>query len=447
MDETPNLNLPYIMAAQAQKHVTHNEAIRSLDVLVQLKVEDRDLATPPASPADGSAYIVGASPTDDWVGHAGEIAAYQDGAWLFYAPNEGWVAWIADEDAAVVWNGAGWVSFGGGGGGSVNPTPLVGVNATADATDRLKVSSPNVLFDHEGSDHRLKINKNITSDNASVLFQTGYSGRAEFGTTGVDDFHMKVSSDGSTWRDGVVIDKDDGRVRFPNGITDQFGSLDAMVPVPVSGATGVGSIWRMDVSRSPHPRTAAISSVSGDLITLTTNTANQFYNDAFMNGVSMVRIWNTSKSPDESAWVEASPAANQLRVHDSSMISGWAAGETIQIGDTAATGGFADHIPIDISPMLQSVFGSVFRHKGLLCKLGVQSAGGQATIFIAPDMGSGTGIPTRSYTTGTLGNTQTFIPGKTLSPISNSNLVFFRETLSGASSIGITLVSTNIVYV
>ena len=56
MDETPNLRLPYIMAAQSQKHVTHNEAIRALDAVVQLSVLDRDLSTPPGSPADGARY-------------------------------------------------------------------------------------------------------------------------------------------------------------------------------------------------------------------------------------------------------------------------------------------------------------------------------------------------------------------------------------------------------
>ena len=86
MDETPNLRLPYIMAAQSQKHVTHNEAIRALDAVVQLSVLDRDLSTPPGSPADGARYIVAGSPTGAWSGHAGNIAAYQDGAWTFYPP-------------------------------------------------------------------------------------------------------------------------------------------------------------------------------------------------------------------------------------------------------------------------------------------------------------------------------------------------------------------------
>jgi len=52
-DATTHLLLPYILAAQAQKHVTHNEALRLLDGLVHLSVLDRDLTAPPGSPADG----------------------------------------------------------------------------------------------------------------------------------------------------------------------------------------------------------------------------------------------------------------------------------------------------------------------------------------------------------------------------------------------------------
>ena len=45
------------------------------------------------------------------------------------------------------------------GGGGVNPTPLVGVNATADTTNRLAVSSPASLFNHEGAGRQLKVNR------------------------------------------------------------------------------------------------------------------------------------------------------------------------------------------------------------------------------------------------------------------------------------------------
>ena len=45
-DVSAILSLPYILPAQAQKHVTHNEALRMLDLLVQLVVTSRQVTTP-----------------------------------------------------------------------------------------------------------------------------------------------------------------------------------------------------------------------------------------------------------------------------------------------------------------------------------------------------------------------------------------------------------------
>src|SRR5262245_18934383 len=212
MDTSPNLTLPYIVAAQAQKHVTHNEAIRALDALVQLMVLDKDLASPPGSPADGNRYIVAAGPTGAWAGQAGKVAAWQDGAWAFLAPREGWFAWVADEDKVYVYGGAVWAEL------VANPgsgAPTWGVNATADTTNRLAVRSTASLFDNVGGRHQQKINKNAAGDTASTLYQTNYSGRAEFGLAGDDNFHVKVSADGSTWKEALVIDRATGAVRLP----------------------------------------------------------------------------------------------------------------------------------------------------------------------------------------------------------------------------------------
>lgn len=212
MDQTTNLKLPYIMPSQAQKHVTHNEAIRALDALVQLCVLDRDLSTPPASPLDGSRYLVAAAGAGAWTGKDGKIAAWQDGAWAFFAPQAGWLAWVADEQRLIGFDGAAWADAAV---HSVNPAPLVGVNATADATNRLSLKSPASLFDHDGGDHRLKINKALVANTASIVFQTGYSGRAEFGLAGDDDWRVKVSPDGSAWVEALKVDAATGRVRLP----------------------------------------------------------------------------------------------------------------------------------------------------------------------------------------------------------------------------------------
>ena len=108
-DTTAHLALPFIMAAQAQKHVTHNEALRLLDGIVQLAVLDRDLTTPPASPAEGARYIPTTSATGAWAGWEDAVAYWIDGAWMRILPAPGWLAWIEAEAQLVVWTGSIWL--------------------------------------------------------------------------------------------------------------------------------------------------------------------------------------------------------------------------------------------------------------------------------------------------------------------------------------------------
>lgn len=108
-ETTAHLALPFLMAAQAQKHVTHNEALRMLDAMVQLSIVTRALAAPPASPAEGARYIVAPSATGVWSGWDGNVACWLDGAWMRFPPRPGWLAWVEDEAEVLVWNGTAWV--------------------------------------------------------------------------------------------------------------------------------------------------------------------------------------------------------------------------------------------------------------------------------------------------------------------------------------------------
>ena len=107
-DITTHLLLPYILASQAQKHVTHNEALRLLDAMVQLSVLDRTRTAPPASPADGDRHIVASGATGLWAGWDLNVAFWVDGVWMRLVPRPGWLAWIANEAAFAVWNGTTW---------------------------------------------------------------------------------------------------------------------------------------------------------------------------------------------------------------------------------------------------------------------------------------------------------------------------------------------------
>ena len=111
-DTSTHLSLPYIQPSQAQKHVTHNEAVQLLDALVQLAVIDRSLTAPPALPLDGDRYIVAVGATGDWAGRDLNIVYRIGGAWLRLLPRTGWMVWVANEARHLVWDGNSWEAAG-----------------------------------------------------------------------------------------------------------------------------------------------------------------------------------------------------------------------------------------------------------------------------------------------------------------------------------------------
>ncbi|HEY6861666.1 MAG TPA: hypothetical protein VI358_18015 [Pseudolabrys sp.] len=120
----------------------------------------------------------------------------------------------------------------------------VGVNATADATNKLSVNSSAVLFNHNGATIQVKLNKNSATDTASFLFQDAFSGRAEIGLVGSDDFVFKVSPDGSSFTTGISIDKTTGKPTLNAPIlgTPTSGTLTNCTGLPIStGVSGLGT--------------------------------------------------------------------------------------------------------------------------------------------------------------------------------------------------------------
>lgn len=213
-DTTPRTGAPLLAAAQAQKHVTHNEALYQFDAFLCARFLDCDLTAPPSSPSDGDTYLVHATATGDWMGQSNKIAYCADGAWRFYAPFGGLVAYVADESKLIVYTGSAWVDY-----ASLmvlQNVPLIGVNTTATAPNLLTVESNAVLFTDvpTGSggtgDVRATLSKQAAGNTASFLFQDNFSGRAEIGLAGDDNFHFKVSPDGSTWHDAIIVTASSG---------------------------------------------------------------------------------------------------------------------------------------------------------------------------------------------------------------------------------------------
>jgi len=242
MDLTsPNLKLPYLAPAQAQKHVTHNEALRQLDAIVQLSVL-MEANEPPVESQNGDCFIVSANPQGSFAGKAHHIAAFQDGAWSFLNPNAGWQSYVQDAAEFRIFDGTSWQALMAG--DNLEAVLKFGINTTADEANRLAVKSPATLLDNEGGSHQLKVNKSEAGDTASLLFQSGYTGHAELGLTGDQNLHIKTSPDGNVFSDALIVDTQTGAIKTPYGLNSGI-----MTP-PTSNCGGPDSFYGMPSASS-----------------------------------------------------------------------------------------------------------------------------------------------------------------------------------------------------
>ena len=221
MPNTPILALPFLMPSQAQKHVTHNEALVQLDALVQLTVLSRTETAPPAGTADGARYLVAAGATGDWQGQDHAVAVQVDGSWQFHAPIRGWIAYLEAEGFPVVFDGAVWTALI----PELQNLPGLGVGASYDAINRLSLSGAASLFSHAGAGHQLKINKAGPTETATLLYQSNWSGRVEAGLAGNDDYSIKVSPDGSSFAEALRISGTTGQTQV-TALNSGFADID-----------------------------------------------------------------------------------------------------------------------------------------------------------------------------------------------------------------------------
>lgn len=216
--KTPRLSLPYIQAAQAQKHLTHNDAIRALDLLVQLSFEDDTLTAPPPAPDDGACYIAASGATGAWSGQDGNIAVYLDGVWQFSEPHAGWRGIVLSRNAFVIHDGTDWTAL------SVTTLQnagLLGLGMSADhATPfaaKINAALWTALYSGDGGtgDMMHTLNKEAASHDAGWVLQDDFQTRALMGLFGSNQLRLSVSPDGATFHDGIVIDPDTGIAHQP----------------------------------------------------------------------------------------------------------------------------------------------------------------------------------------------------------------------------------------
>ncbi len=269
MSNTPNLALPYIDAAQSQKHVTHNAALADLDVCVQLSVKARGTLSPPPSPAAGDRYLLGAGATGAFAGRDGAVAAFIDGAWSFATPRVGWRCYVEAESKLLFFGNGVWSDIATAI-HALQSLAQLGIGAIADSNTPLSAKLNAALFTAlapgEGGtgDLRFTLNKSASPNTVSQLYQDNYSGRAETGLCGDDHFHIKVSADGSLWRESINIDPATGVVSFPSGVANAMNRLWNGAGAPAT-TVGIAGDFYIDTAgvKIYGPKSATAWPVSG----------------------------------------------------------------------------------------------------------------------------------------------------------------------------------------
>ncbi|WOF73374.1 DUF2793 domain-containing protein [Parvibaculaceae bacterium PLY_AMNH_Bact1] len=218
MSDTTHLALSFVQAAQAQKHVTVNEALSRLDALVHLSVESATETAPPGSPAEGARWIVADGASDGWGGEDGKVAAYIDGAWMFLTPKAGWQAWVAATRTMLIYDGGAWV------GGPAGTVAALTGNGAATCIETLETNHTIVA----GTTNDTAL---IIPDRAIVL---GVTGRVLTDITGPASWTLGVGVDPARY--GNTIGLLAGST--VNGVSGTPTAYYGATPVSVTGTGG-----------------------------------------------------------------------------------------------------------------------------------------------------------------------------------------------------------------
>jgi hypothetical protein len=107
---TPRLALPMLAVGQAQKEITHNEALVLIDALIAARAVEANAVTPPASPQAGQCWALGAAPTGVWQGKGGQLAIATAGGWRFCDVEDDFAVRIGNGGARWTRAGSGWIA-------------------------------------------------------------------------------------------------------------------------------------------------------------------------------------------------------------------------------------------------------------------------------------------------------------------------------------------------
>jgi hypothetical protein len=209
MSKTKRLGLPYILQAQAQKEVTHNQALNMLDVYVNTVAEDI-VDELPTTCTEGDIYIE----------KKGNLAQFSGGNWIIYQPTPWMEVWLKANKSKMIYTGEDWVEF------------VIKANNVENISEALQISEWQediTLSGNQASstkfllDHSLVIAVNIWVVEPIV---------------GVDNFSVGVKDDLARYGSNIGSAKDTTNVGMTNYPTTYYNNTQIIFTSNDGGFTG-----------------------------------------------------------------------------------------------------------------------------------------------------------------------------------------------------------------
>lgn len=102
--------LPLLITAQAQKEITHNEALILIDALLHPAVQEKR-SNPPSLGEDdaGKCWLIVTGATGIWAGHDDEVACWTGGSWRYLSLPFGACLWDISSNSERRLTPAGWL--------------------------------------------------------------------------------------------------------------------------------------------------------------------------------------------------------------------------------------------------------------------------------------------------------------------------------------------------
>lgn len=217
MPSTTQLSLPLVMPAQAQKHVTVNQALSILDTVTQLRVKSSTTTTPPASANEGDAFVVPNDAGGVWAGYVGSVAVWTNGGWSYLTARPGWRAWDEGGCGWQLFDGTEWAS-----------------NALATSPGGSKLAARVLEFDHTIAAGATNLTSVPIPASAQVI---GVSGRVMQAISGSGLTGWRIGVSGSDNRYGSGLGT--ARNAYLSGLSGAPVTYYAATPLLVSAEGGV----------------------------------------------------------------------------------------------------------------------------------------------------------------------------------------------------------------